>query len=117
MQRNAEVGVEALRQARFFWDSQRVAVQDLISSQTLIFFDLWTKAKNIGYGAGQIRPNRKEGQWDLYLLLKGNCPEIEAMVAAGLTALEVSNGKSVVIHRNERTEENRIETDGSYLCL
>lgn len=78
-----------------FWRQQREGIVDMVSAETLEYFDIYTASDNVGYEMGQLRPG-KLGQWDLYFWLTDlevGCPENEAILASGLTAAEVEEEK------------------------
>lgn len=90
-----DITAEEKKQFFFFWMTQRQAIEDRVSEQTMYWFNAYTAKDNIGYEFGQLRPG-KNGQWDLYYWLTDleiHCDENEALIASGLTAAEVAEEK------------------------
>lgn len=91
-----------------FWSTQHRAIEGRVSENTMMWFNNYTTQDNIGYEFGQLRPG-KNGQWDLYHWLTDpeiRCDENEAIIASGLTAVEVAEEK-----RREYYRENCVDPD------
>lgn len=100
---------EEKKQFFYFWSEQRKAIEDLVSENTMHWFNIYTNRDNVGYEFGQLRPG-KLGQWDLYWNMTGEqsvgCDENETLIASGLTAAEVAEEK-----RREHYRRNCVDPD------
>jgi len=91
------------------WRKHLEAVKKIggVSDEAMSLANSHVKADNIGFEQGEIRPDEKLGQWDLYYsLLYCNIPPDECLLLSGLSASEIAEQ-----NRREELENAGIDPD------